>query len=78
MHPELEWPEIIAATVAALEDRGREAPFEVHLDLIDSRKSDFDVAWQKRLHRLEKRATSGFYLCVIEFETLTGRLLFRA
>ena len=43
-----------------------------------SRKPDFEAGWQQRLHRLEERATSGFYLCVIEFESLTGRLLFRA
>jgi hypothetical protein len=35
MHPELEWPEIAPATVAALEDHGREAPFEAELELID-------------------------------------------
>jgi hypothetical protein len=29
MHPELEWQEIVAATVAALEDRGLEAPFQM-------------------------------------------------
>jgi hypothetical protein len=42
-----------------------------------SRKADFEAAWQQRLHRLEDRATSGFYLCVIECESLTGRMLFR-
>jgi hypothetical protein len=42
-----------------------------------SRKSDFEAAWQQRLLRLAERTTNGFYLCVIEFETLTGRLLFR-
>jgi hypothetical protein len=35
MHPELEWQEITAATVAVLEDSGLEAAFQVHLDLID-------------------------------------------
>jgi hypothetical protein len=35
MHPELEWQEIAAATVAVLEDGGLEAPFQVPLDLID-------------------------------------------
>src|SRR5260370_20042708 len=35
MHPELEWQEITAATVAVLEDGGLEAPFQVPLDLID-------------------------------------------
>src|SRR5712692_7488362 len=35
MHPELEWQEIAAATVAVLEDGGLEAPFQLQLDLID-------------------------------------------
>lgn len=35
MHPELEWHEIAAATVAVLEDGGLEAPFQVSLDLMD-------------------------------------------
>jgi hypothetical protein len=160
MHPELEWQEIAAATVAALEDGGFEAPFQVDLELIDvpgfgserlrllidrsgipatrvarvrrtyeaprrielaaialaglglyhgggheivdvavrgsgadylvgaghhaleiagrSRRSDFEVAWQQRLQRLGERATGGFYLCVVELETPSGRLLFRA
>src|SRR5438132_4793271 len=35
MHPELEWREIAAATVAVLEDRGLESPFAVELDVVD-------------------------------------------
>jgi hypothetical protein len=35
MHPELEWQEIAAATVAVLDDVGLEAPFQVRLVLID-------------------------------------------
>lgn len=35
MHPQLEWPEISAATVAVLEDAGLEAPFQVQLELIN-------------------------------------------
>lgn len=35
MHPELEWQEITAATVAVLEDSGLEGPFQVPFDLID-------------------------------------------
>jgi hypothetical protein len=31
MHPELEWQEIAAATVAVLEDGGLEAPFRFPL-----------------------------------------------
>jgi len=156
MHPELEWQEITAATVAVLEDRGMEAPFEIQVQLIDvpgfgteplqllidrygipaervirirrtyeahrrielaaialaglalyhgggheivdvavrgsgadylvdaahhlleiagrSRRSDFEVAWQQRLQRLKERASDNFYLCVMEWETPTGRL----
>jgi hypothetical protein len=159
MHPELEWQEISAATVAVLEDRGLEAPFQVRLDLVDvpgfgsesvhllverhgipaervarvrrtyephrrielaaialaglglyhgggheivdvaargsgadylvdaanhlleiagrSRQSDFEVAWQQRLERLQARAAGSFYLCVMELETPAGRLMFR-
>ena len=35
MHPNLEWQEISAATVAVLDDCGLEAPFTFPLDLID-------------------------------------------
>lgn len=35
MHPELEWQEIAAATVAVFEDSGREAPFQFPLDLVN-------------------------------------------
>jgi hypothetical protein len=157
MHPELEWQEMAAATVAVLEDRGLEAPFRFHLELIDvpgfgserlnlainrtgipaervarirrtyevsrrielaaialaalglyhgggheildiavrgsgadylvdgahhlleiagrSRRADVEVAWQQRLQRLTERSRGGFYLCVIELETPTGRLI---
>lgn len=34
MHPELEWQEIAAATVAVLEDRGLESPFQVELEML--------------------------------------------
>lgn len=160
MHPELEWQEIAAATVAALEDCGLEAPFRFPLELTDvpgfgsgrlalaidragvpaervarirrtyeplrrtelaaialaglglyhggsheivdvavrgsgadylvdsahhlleiagrSRRSDFEVAWQQRVRRLTERAGGGFYLCVVELETPTGRLTFVA
>jgi len=43
-----------------------------------SRRSDFQAAWQQRLERLQERTTGGFYLCVVELETPTGRLFFRA
>jgi len=32
MHPELEWNEIAVAAVAVLEERGFEAPFQLHID----------------------------------------------
>src|SRR5690242_7920183 len=35
MHPELEWTDIAACTTAVLEDCGLEAPFQVHLDLVE-------------------------------------------
>src|SRR5947208_6264116 len=43
-----------------------------------SRHSDFEVAWQQRLQRLQVKATGSFYLCVIEMQTPAGRLLFSA
>jgi hypothetical protein len=43
-----------------------------------SRRSDFEAAWQQRLQRLEERTSGGFYLCVLEWESPTGRLLFRS
>lgn len=42
-----------------------------------SRRSDFGVAWQQRWQRLAGRIDGGFYVCVVEFETLSGRLVFR-
>ena len=39
-----------------------------------SRRSDLAAAWQQRRQRLAKR--SGYYVCVIEFETPAGRLAF--
>lgn len=41
-----------------------------------SRKSDFNVAWQQRRNRLNEIAINGYYLCVVEFETPSGRLEF--
>jgi hypothetical protein len=161
MHPELEWREIAAATVAVFEDGGREAPFQISLDFVNvpgfangrleliidrrgiaaervgrvrrtyepfrrielaaialaalglyhgggheivdvaargtgadylvgtdrhllevagrSRRSDFEVAWQHRLDRLKERTCGrSFFLCVIELQTPTGRLMFTA
>ena len=41
-----------------------------------SRRSDLGVAWQQRWQRLIERMGSGFYVCVVEFETPAGRLAF--
>lgn len=41
-----------------------------------SRRKDFSAAWQARWNRLSTRHGSGFYVCVIEFETPAGRLAF--
>jgi hypothetical protein len=41
-----------------------------------SRKSDFSSAWQLRWQRLSEQESSGFYVCVAEFETPAGRLAF--
>jgi hypothetical protein len=35
MHPELEWPEITAATVAVLEDIGLEPPYRFPIEMQD-------------------------------------------
>ena len=35
MHPELEWPEIAAATVTIFEDGRLEAPFQITIEMID-------------------------------------------
>ena len=41
-----------------------------------SRRSDFGVAWYEKWRRLTDRLHSGFYVCVIEFESPAGRLAF--
>jgi hypothetical protein len=43
-----------------------------------SRRTDFDVAWGQRWRRLSDCSAGGFYVCVAEFETPSGRLAFRA
>lgn len=43
-----------------------------------SRRSDFAAAWQQRWQRLAEAKISGFYVCVVEFETPAGRLAFQA
>jgi hypothetical protein len=42
-----------------------------------SRKADIEVAWQQKWQRLRDHRQGGSYVCVSEFETLTGRLGFR-
>lgn len=42
-----------------------------------SRRRDVGTAWQQRWQRLTERLGSGFYVCVIEFETPAGQLAFR-
>lgn len=42
-----------------------------------SRQKDSTSAWNARWKRLSDRSENGFYLCVVEFETFSGRLAFR-
>ena len=39
-----------------------------------SQRSDFELAWRQKWERLKTRAAQGFYVCVAEFETPSGRL----
>ena len=41
-----------------------------------SRQRDLETAWRQKWERLVERGGTGFYLCVTEFETATGRLAF--
>ena len=43
-----------------------------------SRRSDFGQAWRERWDRLSNASPGGYYVCVSEFETPTGKLAFRA
>jgi hypothetical protein len=43
-----------------------------------SRRSDFGPAWRERWERLSKARPSGYYVCVSEFETPTGKLAFHS
>ncbi len=48
-----------------------------HLEIAGrSRKSDLEAAWRQRWQRLGERWGTGFYLCVVEFESPAGRLAF--
>jgi hypothetical protein len=42
-----------------------------------SRRKDFECAWQQKWQRLTETVAGGFYVCVAEFETPTGRLAFQ-
>jgi hypothetical protein len=41
-----------------------------------SRRSDMETAWQQKWRRLEEAQEGGCYVCVVEFETPSGRLAF--
>ena len=41
-----------------------------------SRHRDLQAAWGDRRNRLAARLDSGFFVCVVEFETPSGRLAF--
>jgi hypothetical protein len=41
-----------------------------------SQRSDFEAAWRQKWERLLSRSARGFYVCVVEFETPSGRLAF--
>jgi hypothetical protein len=42
-----------------------------------SQRKDFESAWQQKWQRLTETVAGGFYVCVAEFETPTGRLAFQ-
>jgi hypothetical protein len=49
-----------------------------HLEIAGrSRRRDLETAWEQKQPRLLERSERGCYLCVSEFETCTGRLVFR-
>lgn len=41
-----------------------------------SHRSDFAAAWRERWDRLSTTASSGYYVCVLEFESPAGKLAF--
>jgi hypothetical protein len=43
-----------------------------------SRRRDLEKAWTEKEPRLTERSQRGYYLCLSEFETFTGRLVFRS
>jgi hypothetical protein len=42
-----------------------------------SRRRDLDSAWEQKWDNLSQREGGRFFLCVVEFETMTGRLAFQ-
>ena len=40
-----------------------------------SRRSDFESAWKQKCDRLNQRRQRGYYVCVVDFETPSGRLV---
>jgi hypothetical protein len=41
-----------------------------------TRRADFGATWQQKWQRLTDQRSSEFFVCVVEFETQTGRLEF--
>ena len=62
--------------------RGSAADYHVdqarhHLEIAGrSRRRDLETAWRQKWQRLGQHWQNGFYLCLAEFETYTGRLAF--
>jgi hypothetical protein len=49
-----------------------------HLEIAGrSRRRDLESAWEQKQPRLLERSERGCYPCISEFETCTGRLVFR-
>jgi hypothetical protein len=43
-----------------------------------SRRGDFGTAWREKWEHLKEHQGGGFFLCVVEFETPSGRLAFQS
>jgi len=43
-----------------------------------SRRADFGTAWREKWEHLNESQGGGFFLCVVEFETPSGRLAFQS
>lgn len=55
---------LVDSSLALLEVAGR------------SRRGDFESTWRQKQTRLEQRGQNDYYVCVVEFETLSGRLAY--